>query len=298
MIVESGITEDDYRSFNVPPSLRNSLKELHFTFRLFTRINPWSHSSPEVELMDRWIQDHIREKTIRPNALGFPQNVLIAIDLRPRPGFDFSNYPDDGLLGLDKILANWRRIGRAPETVPYANKTGSIHLPKDSRFGLSIQEVQHVLLDLKQLLVPQIDLPEDLIVRLPYYKEIREILLRERLIERIEYGLNGQIREEVPGENTEMSWFNDPEVGMGTSEWCQDVFHDHRKPNRQIGHLYFGRTDAGECQIGWWSSSREGQDKSVITGKSIDDLQRLPRLSFRPVIEFFQAPQVIDSSQR
>lgn len=282
MLIESSIPTDIFESYNITPALRRDLKDLGFTFRLFTRVNPRRNFSPAIEEMNQWVSEHIKEKTLNKNTLIFSNNSLIAIDFRPRPPFDWSNYPDDEEL-LGPILFKYRKEEKIPQIVPYGNKTGCIHLPPDSRIGLSIPEIQDLVFPLLMIsLRIDVGLPRNCLVRLPYYREYREIILSENPLD-------------VALEETEMSWINDQEVGKGTGEWCEDGFYDGKKPDKQVGNLYVGRTEGENLTVWWWNSSREDQEKISIMGHKVKDRQRLPRLGFRPVIEF---PQVIDSSQR
>lgn len=290
MLIESSIPTDIFENYNITPALRRDLNDLGFTFRLFTRVNPRRYFSFFVEEMNQWVLEHIREGNLKKDTLTSSENTMVAIDFRPRPPFDFSNYPDDEEL-LGPFLSKCRKEGRIPKVIPYyGNKTKCVHLPPDSRIGLSIPEIRGLILPaLKESLVLQVDLPKESTVRLPFFRECTEMIISENPYREV-------FDETVIPEETEMSWLSNQEVGKGTGEWCEDGFFDERKPDRQRGNLYIGRTEGDMWTVRWWSSAKEDSGKrSIITGRLNDELQRLPKLGFRPLIEF---PQVIDSSQR
>ena len=225
----------------------------HQKAEFFANFGLEKFSFPELNLADQmlpdlakeiiWIRQHIEEGSLDKTTLTQRAHTVY-IDTRPCPPFLHPYENENHFLG--ELIARLREAGKIPQTFDDWGKDAvELVLPKTSRFGISIPEIEELVIPaVKQQL--SLDFST---VRLPTPCEL--LYLRSR-----------------------MKIFSDltPEDGSSqTKEWTNN--HYLSTEGKKLGHIYIsGRNDKYKSSgVHWW----------FIEG----EINRLPTLGFRLVIE-------------
>lgn len=147
----------------------------HETDELFSQFGMVRFSFPRVDFLQaefpdlkrelEWLRGHVREGCLDGQDLVLPEHAAF-IDPRPCPQF-LGQYPgDENFLG--RIIAELRQSGTVPARIErWGEKGEGVDLPENSRFGLSVTEIEGLIIPRVEQLLGR----DDLAVRLPTVAE-------------------------------------------------------------------------------------------------------------------------------
>lgn len=209
----------------------------------FPELNLANQMLPDLAKEIIWIRQHVEEGALDKTVLTQRAHTVY-IDTRPCPPFLNPYNNDNHFLG--QLIARLRETGKIPQRLEHWGKDAvELVLPKTSRFGISIPEIEKLLIPaVKQ----QLSL-DSLTVRLPTPVEL--LYLRSQM----------KIFSGLP-----------PEDNSGqTMEWTNNQYLS--TDGKKLGHIYIsGRNDEYKSGgVHWWFTEGE--------------TNRLPTLGFRLVIE-------------
>ena len=209
----------------------------------FPELNLANQMLPDLAKEIIWIRQHVEEGSLDRTILTQRAHTVY-IDTRPCPPF-LDPYDNDNHF-LGQLIAQLRETGKIPQRLEDWGKDAvELVLPKTSRFGISIPEIEELLIPaVKQ----QLSL-NSLTIRLPTPVEL--LCLRSLM----------KIFSDLPsGDNLSQ-----------TMEWTNNRYLSTE--GKKLGHIYIsGRNDKFKSGgVHWWFT--EGK------------INRLPTLGFRLVIE-------------
>lgn len=212
----------------------------------FPELNLADQVLPDLDKEIDWLREHVEEGSLDKTILAQKAHTVY-IDTRPCPQFLLPYDKDSHFIG--QLIARLRETGKIPQRLEGWGKDAiGLVLPKTSRFGISISEIEELVIPaVKQQLNRN-----SLTVRLPTVGELLYLRLRVGIF---------------PDQAADYAY--------QTREWTSTPYFE-TSSNEQIGVLgnvfvSGRREDFKSGGVHWWFNS--------------GDLPRLPSIGFRLVFE-------------
>ena len=212
----------------------------------FPELNFADQMLPDLDKEINWLREHVEKGSLDETILAQRAHT-VHIDTRPCPQFLLPYDNDSHFLG--QLIARLRETGKIPQRFEDWGKDAvDLVLPKASRFGLSVSEIEEFVIPaVKQQLNR-----DSLKVRLPTIGELLYLRLRVGIFPDQAVDYAHQTREWTSTPYSETS--SNDQIGV-----LGNVFVSAKRKDSKSGGVY------------WWFNS--------------GDLPRLPSIGFRLVIE-------------